>query len=523
MRSVLILLLLSVLPFSVYSWVYESVDFDHHGAPLSMAESPTFSAGFYDDIVQALPERSNATFLNPSYFVHQNASVSLGKNTSDVKVTFLHEGAGFKNSFGYIAYSGDTSPTLDELKQNGVIVFPNTSLAGSGGNLNFGDTVSLGDFPVGTNLMFFVLANTWSSNGRIKNTSWIFSSDMNLNPESGSQNGIPLQKHVAMLWHEKSQALVLGFEDVKRTEGWCDHDFNDVVFTVSSTPPDAIQSNVFHPVPETPNIASNETYSNGIIAFEDLWPAKGDFDFNDVVVGYGITLTKTAEGVTQLKYEATPQAMGATYSNSFNVKLNVPINNIKSLTKEYNGEIFQLILNQEMISPGKAVADGGGTIIEIIDNVKGAIPPPANYSMSNTIENSPIVYGKKVIVTIEFVAAVDENGLGVAPFDSFISRVNGTGSVIEVHQIDTPPTGLADTTILGTADDDSSIALNRYYRTKNNQPWVLVIPEEWENPLERVEIGLPYLDIYSWVTSSGQLFNTWYKSNIQRKHVFKRR
>ncbi len=523
MRSVLILLLLGVLPFSVFSWVYDSTDFDHQGVPLSMAESPSFSAGFYDDIVQALPERSNATLLSPGYFVHQNTSVSLGKSASNVQVTFLHEGAGFKNSFGYIAYTGDTSPTLNELKQNGVIIFPNTSLAGSGGNLNFGDTVSLGDFPEGTKLMFFVLANTWSSNGTIKNTNWIFSSDMNLNPESGTQNGISLQNHVAMLWHEKSQALVLAFEDVKRTEGWCDHDFNDVVFTVSSTPPDAIQSNVFHPVPETQNIASNETYSSGIIAFEDLWPAKGDFDFNDVVVAYGITLTKTPEGVTHLKYEATPQAMGATFSNSFKVKLNVPINNIKSLTKEFNGETFKLILNQETISPGKAVDDGVGTIFEIIDNVKGAISPPTDYSMSNTIENSPIVYGKKIILTIEFVTAVDEAELGVAPFDSFISRVDEKGSVIEVHQIDTPPTGLADAAILGTEDDDSSIARNRYYRTKSNQPWVLVIPEEWENPLEKVEIGLPYLDLYSWVISSGQLFNTWYKSNIQRKHVFKRR
>ncbi len=511
-----------LFPFACFAWEYDRSQFDSLGAPLSLTDAPAFSTGFYADVVNVLPERENTVVTHPDYFVSANSSVSLGKDAADVKVTFLHEGAGFKNSFGYVAYTNGNEPSLDDVKNNGVIVFPNASLVDSGGNLQYGDTVSLGDFPTGTKLLFFVLANAFKSNGNIRDTRWLFTSNINLNPESGRMNSVPLQQHVAMLWHVESQVLVMGFEDVMRTEGWCDHDFNDVVFTVSSSPADAIESYLFEPVMNSASDNPNIVYSNGIIAFEDLWPKKGDFDFNDVVMAYAITLTKESGLVTRIKYEVTPQAMGASYSNAFKVKLNFPVSNILNLTKEFDGQTFELVKEETIIVAGKVVSDEGGTIIELIDNVKGAIPPPDNFAMANTIENSPLVSGKRITIEIELKTGVESAVLGTPPFDSFISRTDADGKIAEIHRVGTPPTGLAYGAYLGSADDDSVPAEGRYYQTINNQPWVLIIPETWENPLEKVEIGVPYIDLYYWVTSGGADRSKWYKQNIQRQFVFKR-
>lgn len=499
---------------------YDSNNFDSLGKPLNLVEMPSFSSNFYGDITAALPERKNTVSVHPDYFTSGNTTVDLGLNAEDVKVTFLHEGAGFKNSFGYIAYT-DTQPTIDDIKENGILIFPNASLQNSGGNLAYGDTYSLGSFPQGTKLLFFVMANTWN-NGSIADTSWIFTTDSDLNQESGDMNFIPLKQHVAMLWHEESEVVVLGFEDVLRTESWCDHDFNDVMFTVSSVPANAINSNIITAVPEPTAINDNITYSSGILAYEDLWPNTGDYDFNDIVMFYTIAQTKVNSDVVSIKYEVTPQAMGATFSNKYQLKLNTPLENIKNIQKSFNGDAFDFVKDGVVVNSNLVFSDGNGTVIEMIDNVKGAIPPPDNYHMSNTIKNSPAVFGTKITLDIVFYNGVHADTLGAPPYDSYISRIDDQGRLIEVHQVGKAPTTKADLSLFGTGDDDSNPATGKYYQTYDNKPWVILIPGNWDNPLEKISIDQPYSDLLQWIVSNGSNNKDWYTKNINNALIFRK-
>lgn len=76
--------------------------------------------------------------------------------------------------------------------------------------------------------------------------------------------------------------IVLSFED------WTDEDYNDSQFNVWSNPIEAITN------PDIPNLKpgsgdEDKKYSleyKGIVAFEDCWPSKGDYDLNDVIVRY---------------------------------------------------------------------------------------------------------------------------------------------------------------------------------------------------------------------------------------------
>lgn len=497
-------------------WQLDLSLFDSSGAPLETAEPPIFSEGFYDDIVAAIPERQNMVYLHPEYFTTANTGINLIHDAQEVKITFLHEGAGYKNSFGYVTYTEGNEPqTVNDLKERGIFVFPNASLSGSGGNLSFGDTVSIGEHPKGTKLLFFIVSDGWM-NGSIRDTDWIFTTNQSLNPEPATEkmNNIPIQQHVAMLWHEASKLIVLGFEDIYRTGG--DHDFNDVVFTVSSTPSSAIDSSQFVTVPEDVPDA-NDSYhyypamdQTGVLAYEDLWPKKGDFDFNDVVIEYYVIETRNNGLITKIQYDITPLAMGASFSNALRLKLNTPPSNIKSLRKAYDGKIWDLI----------PVEDGEGSIIEITENVKGIIPPPTGYSMSNTIKNSPAVVGKKITIIMQFNSGIAPESLDDPPYNTYISRSDGLGGLIEIHLPDYPPTGQANLTLFNSGDDDSNFATGRYYKTSENLPWAIHIPNSWKNPLERKSIEKGYPNIIPWATSGGEDDNDWYLVNIQTLHLY---
>jgi LruC domain-containing protein len=70
------------------------------------------------------------------------------------------------------------------------------------------------------------------------------------------------------------------------------------------------------------------------LAFEDNWPSKGDYDFNDVVVDYNInTVTNAQNQVVEVIGEFTLRASGATYNNGFGFQLdNIAPNKVTSVT-----------------------------------------------------------------------------------------------------------------------------------------------------------------------------------------------
>lgn len=236
-----------------------------------------------------LPERSavNAEFLNDQY----NPNLFLQED-SQLGVTFISEGAGYRNTLGYFTFGEDTFSGMTygdiDLDNSGVIstselssisgvttglVFPNGSAAGSGGQLQTGDTVVLGGgttllgddptqyvmeggqiFEAGTNVGFFVAANAWNGrnvagwDGQRGDPNTYYTLDF-LNPENSASatfgNVDQNARHTAMMFVDGGTSEVLtGFEDLKRPYG--DNDFNDLVFFVRATPEGAFaQTNIY--------------------------------------------------------------------------------------------------------------------------------------------------------------------------------------------------------------------------------------------------------------------------------------
>jgi hypothetical protein len=156
---------------------------------------------------------------------------------AEVTVAIVSENAGYRNTVGW--YAIEDGAIVDPK-----ILFANASLAGSGGTLAPGDTVSLGVVPAGTQLGMFLIADGWSSavnraaiasgeplrveGGRIfagateLQGAVYFSHD----PALGSDG----QDHLlAGVSSDRDGFFYVGWEDLFASG---DEDFNDVVFRV---------------------------------------------------------------------------------------------------------------------------------------------------------------------------------------------------------------------------------------------------------------------------------------------------
>lgn len=265
--------------------------------------------------------------------------------------------------------------------------------------------------------------------------------------------------------------------------------------------------------PEEPTISTASTPSVGEVGtmtFEDQWPLKGDYDFNDAVITYNATETKRDGLVKSIVLKLLPVARGAIHKNSLRLLINTPSSNIVSSQIKTQGKTTSLT----------AHPDGNKTLFIIIDDITDALPPPKGFKMSNTLSGSPKVNGKLYTVTLTFNSPLLPADLGAPPYNSFISRILENGETLEVHFPGKFPSSRASKRKFGQFDDDSDPSQDRYYQTKENLPWAMLIPTVWHHTKERVDLSNGYPDILSWAATKGKKNKNWYKSKRRGKFVF---
>jgi len=113
-------------------------------------------------------------------------------------------------------------------------------------------------------------------------------------------------------------------------------------------------------------------------------------------------------------------------------------------------------------------------------------------------------------VNINFVAPVAFATIGTPPYNPFmiIDRKRG----YEVHLPNQLPTSLADLTLLGTGQDDSNIALSKYYVSDTYLPWAINLPISFNYPCEKEDITKAHLVFNSWANSRGYSYMDWYQN-----------
>jgi len=244
---------------------------------------------------------------------------------------------------------------------------------------------------------------------------------------------------------------------------------------------------------------------NGSIAFEDLWPGLGDYDFNDLVLDYQFqTVTNASNYVVEVFGDFTVKAVGASQRNGFGFQLgqNFPLENLS-----VSGTVLsEGIINLE--NNGTESGQDKSTII-VFDN-SYVVLPSAGGTGVNVSPEYPYVEPVRVRITMDFaVNTYLMEDIDIENFNPFLI-VNRDRSH-EIHLPDYAPTNLMDITLFGTSHDDSNPATGKYFKTTNNTPWAILLPESFDYPIEKTEITASYLHFVEWAQSSGTIYNDWYQ------------
>jgi LruC domain-containing protein len=471
---------------------------------------------------------------------------------ADVWVSFLREGAGYRNSVGYFSYDPASPPTSPAQVQER-IVFVNASMPSPLDAAGiYQNTVYLGRFAPGQAIGFVIVSDGFSSTGRLYNGTriggvkdnaspgWIFYTLRGLNPERpGPQN---LNVHSIMLKDvsdasEGYQRVVIGFEDINREFGG-DHDFNDVVLAVHVTPRRSIQNldtlatlvaaddldsdgdgvkDALDEFPTDARRAFSRHYPGadawGTLAFEDQWPQRGDYDMNDVVMRYRTREIMNAQRqVVALDIHYQLQARGGLADSGFGLHLpGVPVAAVASASL------------QAAQGPAQPVGvEAGQTEATFIVTPSVHAPMPisadAGCSFANTRAGCPTIDAAPYRLQVDF-ATPQASTLFLSPFNPFIFRSSRRGQ--EVHLPGRPATARADRALFGSGDDrtPASGSGSTTYMDAQRRPWALDIPVAWHWPLEVTDLLRPYPRFADWAQSSGANARDWYVNGIATQHL----
>jgi len=275
--------------------------------------------------------------------------------------------------------------------------------------------------------------------------------------------------------------------------GW-DSDGDDIIDLDDDYPVDATRAfNNYFPAAGT-----------GTLAFEDLWPSMGDYDFNDLVLGYRFkTVTNATNKVVEIFGTFNVRANGANLRNGFGFQLPDATGVSAS---DFNVTGYSLTEGIVTLNPNNTESGQTKPTVIVFDNTFSLMPGFSNTQLGRPYV-TPVEIEIELTVTGGSYEATDFSLDTWNPF-IFIDQTRGR----EVHLLDYPPTDLANPALLGTSDDASNAGLNAFYRTATSLPWALDFPGTFDYPIEYSIITYTYFHFADWAESSGVLYPDWYSN-----------
>lgn len=230
---------------------------------------------------------------------------------------------------------------------------------------------------------------------------------------------------------------------------------------------------------------------SGTVAFEDQWPTKGDFDLNDVVVGYRYqVITDAANNVVRVVANYTLYATGGSLGNGFGVQFPVNAGNVSNVTG------------------GTLESGQTRAVVIVFNNMRDEM---ANW---NTVLGAATSSPKNYTISFDVSGGPSISSFGLNSYNPFIWNYGlGANRGREIHLAGHSPTDLVNTGYFGTADDNTVPSSGRYYVTSTGLPWAIDIPvSPFSYPIEQKDITQAFLHFGAWGESGGTSFTDWYSN-----------
>ncbi|KYG79712.1 hypothetical protein AWW67_10330 [Roseivirga seohaensis] len=252
----------------------------------------------------------------------------------------------------------------------------------------------------------------------------------------------------------------------------------------------------------------------GSFAFEDLWPLKGDYDFNDMVIGYRYTNVLNSNNKSvRFIMNFTIRAVGAAKHSGFGIELDVdPI-----LVESVRGH--KTAGNNTSLNAKGLEDQQDKTVIIVFNDSFNHMKPATGAKFINTDPNEAKVTPFEIEVVVEFTHPIDPELIGDAPFNPFIFSSYDRGT--ELHLAGKMPTSLANGSLFGTEYDDTNLVAGKTYQDSNNLPWAIHIIHEFRYPIEKARIDQGYNKFVDWGLSQGATYRDWYGDNSGYRNISK--
>jgi len=235
----------------------------------------------------------------------------------------------------------------------------------------------------------------------------------------------------------------------------------------------------------------------GTYAFEDLWPVKGDYDINDMVIGFKISyFTNSSNLVTKMKVDYNMKAAGSVYSLGAAFQLDkVSSSNVQSVYGRSLNGTSPFSIGANGCENGVSLA-----VIPLLNNQKDYV---SYTGYLNTVSGSHLNTPDKY-VSVNFIAPVQQENVAMNAFNMFIVA-NTRGCEIHLPSF------------LGTTNFNSALAAGHslfpgdLFKNYDGMMWGIMIPEPFEYPAEFSSITNAYSHFAEWATSGGTSSTDWYK------------
>ena len=262
----------------------------------------------------------------------------------------------------------------------------------------------------------------------------------------------------------------------------CDFDGDGVIDRYDDFPED----------PETAFTSYFPSSGKQVVAFEDLWPSYGDFDFNDLVMSNQAVITKDENSnLLQATFKVSIDAIGASIDNGIAMML------YKENKTVFGDNIISEVSGDATIDP---------------DNQNGIILTDDVFATTNDRYQNNGQGPMGTPDTLYFTVTFNSNAEDFVP-ELYLFRTNDRGH--EVHRSGFPQTATMNSSLFNTEDDAGD------FKSSTGLPWGMEIITEvaYKNPIEKVDILEAYPQFELWATSEGTQNTTWYLSPVEDKVV----
>jgi len=263
--------------------------------------------------------------------------------------------------------------------------------------------------------------------------------------------------------------------------------------------------------PNDPARAFNSYYPNAStfasLGFEDLWPSKGDYDFNDLVIDFQYKFVSNgSNNIVDIVGEFQIQAVGATFANGFGVSFDMAPATVSSVTgTQLNGSLINVASN------GLESGHANKSVVIVYDDINSFAGAMINTAEGETPSTIPST-------TVTITLGTPQSSVGTEPFNPFIFVNQARGH--EVHLINKPPTDLVNSNLFGNSDDASN-GVNVFYKTISNYPWAIEVPQSFDHMLEKQDIVSGHLKFAPWAESGGSSFPDWFTNQTGYRNTSK--